>query len=477
MAIDDYNDDFLYEMLRNRDRRFDGRFFFGTVTTGVYCRPVCPIRRPKRENCVFFESAAKAEKAGFRPCLRCHPEFAPEDGRDPEGPRVVTLAAGFLRGNEELGEGKIPEISDRLGVSERHLRRLFLTHYGVNPVQYAQTQKLLFARKLIFETDLSFTQVAMAANFGSVRRMNALFHERYGCNPTQMRKEKRIEGGDICLRIPYSTPFAWEESLAFLSEGAIDGVEEIVDGEYRRTVAILSKGKRHKGWLAVRNEPQADSLIVKVDEALIPVTSAVVARLKKLFDTDCRPEDVEAVLGASADLCGTDPGIRIPGSFEPFETAIATVLGRSAANRAATLGEVVSTPFASLGRIFPSAGELFERLREKPLSAAPARVAEAEGRILRELAAAATKGVFEPQTDIDDQIAHLAEMQGIGNKAASHIAMRMLDWPDAFTPADDHVMRAYPGASEAEILEKAEAWRPWRAYAAMRLRCRRAGRT
>ena len=458
-----YNDDFLYQVLKNRDRRFDGRFFFGTTTTGVYCRPICPVRRPKRENYLFFESAAKAEKAGFRPCLRCHPEFAPAEGHDPDGMRIVTLAANLLRGDGDFSEGGMHEVSDRLGVSDRHLRRLFVEHYGVSPIQYAQTQRLLFARKLIFETDLSFTQIAMAANFGSVRRMNALFHERYGCNPTQMRRGKRTEGGDIILRIPYSPPYAWREMLEYLSACAVRGVEEVTDDAYRRTVSIFAKGQWYRGWLAIKDDAENAALLVQLDQTLVPVLATVVARLKRLFDTDCRPADSE---GALRGLCGKRPGLRLPGCFDTFEIAVRVVLGTVVAEGISTLGEPIETPFSALRRLFPSPDEAVVlsqgALRE-------AGITEAESNTMRCIADAARKGALDAGADIEAQIAHLATLPGVDAHAAQKIAMHALDWPDAFSPLEPCVRESFPGKSTDEILAAAEIWRPWRAYATMHL--------
>ncbi|MDR3231126.1 MAG: helix-turn-helix domain-containing protein [Synergistaceae bacterium] len=476
-----YDDDFLYEVLKNRDRRFDGRFFFGVTSTGIYCRPGCPARRPKRENCRFFESAAAAEKAGFRPCLRCRPELSPgETGASPEE-RLSVLASRALQQADGAG---VDEIAASLGVSERHLRRVFASRYGVSPVQYARTFRLLFARRLILETNLSFTETAMASGFGSVRRMNALFRERYRCNPTELRRGASIgrDAGSVVLRISCRAPYAWSALLDFLEYRAIEGVEEVEKteasgGVYRRGVALESGGAAYRGWVAVSRDEKIPSggtfaLSAEVSLSLAPVLGQVVARLKRLFDTDSRPGDVRETLGVMTEAC---PGLRVPGCFDAFEMGVRAILGQQITVRAAhtlttrlveALGEETTTPYPTLRRIFPTPRRLLETDDD---TLGRMGIVRNRQRALHALAEFALSGGLEPRADIEGQIRDLQKLPGIGEWTAQYIAMRALDWPDAFPHTDCGVRAALGNAPPGEILSLAERWRPWRAYATLYL--------
>jgi AraC family transcriptional regulator of adaptative response / DNA-3-methyladenine glycosylase II len=500
-----YDEKFLYEILKNRDRRFDGRFFVGVTSTGIYCRAVCPARRPKREHCRFFESAAAAESAGFRPCLRCRPELAPEE-RLP-GERLSDLAANALK-HIEAGEGGIDAVASSLGVSGRHLRRAFVARYGVSPVQYVQTSRLLFARQLILETSLSFTQIAAAAGFGSPRRMNALFRERYRCNPTELRRgASEDDAGSVVLRVPYHPPYAWRAMLGFLAPRTIEGLEEVHLGEvcleevrteedragknrtkegsegiYRRAVSIVSGDASFDGWFSVSNDERASVLSVEVSPSLVPVLGRVVARIKRLFDTACRPDEIERTLGAMTEIC---PGLRVPGSFDSFEMSARAVLGQQITVQAArtlarrlteALGESVETPFPGLRRVFPTPRKI---LLADDGALGNLGIVRTRQRAIRALAELASGGGLEPRADIGEQIRGLKELPGVGDWTAQYIAMRALSWPDAFPHTDYAVKAAMKdvAATPGEILARAEAWRPWRAYAAMLLWHRRGEET
>jgi AraC family transcriptional regulator of adaptative response / DNA-3-methyladenine glycosylase II len=481
-----YDDDFLYEILKNRDRRFDGRFFFGVTSTKIYCRPVCPSRRPKREHCRFFDSAAAAEREGFRPCLRCRPELAPGESMGFGEDRIAELAARALQCENAEAEG-IEKIAASLGVSARHLRRVFVARYGVSPLRYGQTCRLLFARRLILETGLPFTQVAMASGFGSVRRMNALFRERYRCNPTELRRGS--VGNDresISLRLFCRAPYAWRELLDFLAPRTIQGVEEVdkaeevKDAVYRRVVALESKGVSHKGWVAVSWDKEgsgsalAKTFVLKaeVSLSLVPVLGRVTARLKRLFDTDSRPEDVEKALGGMTEAC---PGLRVPGCFDAFEMGVRAILGQQITVKAAhtlvtrlaaALGEKGTTPFPGLYRFFPTPQKLLETDGD---TLGRMGVVRSRQRALYAFAEFALSGGLEPRADVEEQIRDLQKLPGIGEWTAQYVAMRALDWPDAFPHTDCAVKAAMENASPSVILRAAERWRPWRAYATMYL--------
>ncbi len=469
-----YSDDFLYEVLKSRDRRFDGRFFFGVTSTGIYCRPVCPARRPRRENCLFFASAAAAENAGLRPCLRCHPELAPgrRAAAGPDAERLAHLAAQALEYAED--EGKIGSPARSLGVSDRHLRRVFAVHYGASPVQYAQTCRMLLARRLILETGLTFTQIASASGFGSIRRMNALFRERYRCNPTELRRAgiSGEESVGVRLRIPFTPPYPWEPMLDFLRLRAVEGLEEVAERTYRRVLSINSGISTHTGWVEVGHDESRSALTVLLAPSLVPVLSRAIVRLKKFFDTDCRPEDVSAALGGMA---GHLPGLRLPGCFDPFEIAVRAVLGqqitvgaaRTLAGRlVAGLGEPVETPYPALHHTFPTPAKILEASTD---TLGGMGIVRTRIRALRALAEAASAGGLEPRANVESQIEDLKKLPGIGEWTAQYIAMRALDWPDAFPHTDCGVKKAMPGMAPDDILKYAERWRPWRAYATMYL--------
>ena len=467
-----HDDDFLYETLKNRDKRFDGRFFFAVTSTGIYCRPICPARRPKRENCLFFDTAAAAENANFRPCLRCRPELAPENALL-ETERLVHLAIKALQCMEGEREGGLSALARKLEVSDRHLRRVFMACLGVSPVQYAQTYRLLFARGLVLDTDLSFADVAMASGFGSVRRMNALFRERYRASPTDLRKKSLKKDALLSIRLPYNPPYAWVELLTFLRARAIEGVEEVTESVYRRTVFLSSEGKSYKGWIEVADDAANSNLRVTLSPVLVPVLTRVVSRLKKLFDTDCRPEDVSSVLGS---LTNTVPGLRVPGCFDPFEVAVRAVLGQQITVKAArtlatrlvaALGMDMEapSPFASLSRVFPSPEAI---LGASDDMLGGMGIVKTRMKALRALAEFSLSGGLNPKADIKRQIEDLKKLPGIGDWTAQYIALRALEWPDAF-PYSDFGLKAATGMKPDELLKYAEKWRPWRSYAALYL--------
>jgi AraC family transcriptional regulator of adaptative response / DNA-3-methyladenine glycosylase II len=395
--------------------------------------------------------------------------------------RIVGLAARALQ-REKTETGGIGKIAASLGVSDRHLRRIFVARYGVSPVRYGQTCKLLFARRLILETGLSFTQIAMASGFGSVRRMNALFRERYRCSPTELRRGSVIDnmGSDmesVSLRLLCRSPYAWRELLDFLALRTIGGVEEVKDSAYRRIVALESKGVSHRGWVAVswdeRSSALAKTFVLKaeVSLSLLPVLGSVMVRLKRLFDTDSRPEDVEKALGDVTEAC---PGLRVPGCFDAFEMGVRAILGQqitvkaahTLVTRLAALGEKGKTPFSGLDRFFPTPQKLLEIDGD---TLGRMGVVRSRQRALYAFAEFALSGGLEPRADIEGQIRDLQKLPGIGEWTAQYVAMRALDWPDAFPHTDYAVKAAMGNAPPADILKAAERWRPWRAYATMYL--------
>ncbi|MEP6702748.1 MAG: AlkA N-terminal domain-containing protein, partial [Betaproteobacteria bacterium] len=337
-----------YRALESRDARFDGKFFVGVSSTGIYCRPVCTAKTPMRPHCTFFPSAAAAEHSGFRPCLRCRPELAPGNACV-DAPQRIAHAAASLIEDGFLEENDLTMMAARLGVTDRHLRRVFQAEFGVAPVGYAQTQRLLLAKRLLTDTTLTVTDIAMASGFGSVRRFNALFQARYRMQPTRLRQnaEPRASpasgrGADpesvernppMRFELAYRPPLAWDTLLAFLNDRAVAGVEMTENGEYRRTVAIGHAGAIHRGWIAIHPSPKKSTLRVAVSADLAKAVPPVLARIKRLFDLACDPHVVAAQLGPLADR---HPGLRVPGAFDGFEMAVRAILGQQVTVKAAT---------------------------------------------------------------------------------------------------------------------------------------------
>jgi AraC family transcriptional regulator of adaptative response / DNA-3-methyladenine glycosylase II len=483
-----------YRALRTRDARFDGAFFIGVTTTGVYCRPVCPARVPAADRCRFFRLAAEAERAGFRACFRCRPELAPGLGpeySDEVAPvdaiaRLVGAAAARIEAGY-LNEASVDDLASELGVSSRHLRRAMEARLGVTPVELAQTKRLALAKHLLQETSLPLADVAFASGFASLRRFNALFRARFRRAPSALRRARTAprrelpeERDSIDLRLDYRPPFDGDALLAFLGARAIPGVERVVEGEYQRTVTIGGRS----GWLAVRADPLRNALRARVSLSLAPVLTSVVARLRALFDLDARPALVAEHLGQDpllAPLVAAHPGLRVPGAFDGFETAVRAILGQQVSVAGATTlsGRLVqrfgsrSAPLDTEGvpgfaSSFPNASRLAEASAEE---VAAIGVPRTRARTIIELARAVARDELrlEPGGSPSDVIEKLLTLPGVGSWTAHYIALRVLRWPDAFPGADLGVRRALGASSAKEAEERAAPWRPFRAYAVLHL--------
>ena len=471
-----------YEALLARDPRFDGRFFVAVKTTGIYCRPICPARPPLKKSCVFVETAAAAERAGFRPCLRCRPELAP-------GVPAVSLEAALftaIRSRAIRGES-VDEVAQHAGFSARQLRRLMVQTFGVTPVEIMQTERLLFAKKLLQETSLEAARVALSAGFGSVRRFNALFLARYGQAPTTLRRPLRAGDSEpaevLRLRLSYRPPLAWTELLEYLARRAVPGVEAVSleQASYARTVVC---GK-HTGWLMVQRAAAGDWFDVTLPAALSEWSWQILTQLRALFDLDASPVSVDSQLGTDP-LLGPSvrrhPGLRVPGAWTTFELAVRAVLGQQvsvagastlAGRLAVKFGRPFASPFPHLNRLAPTAKDL---AASSPAEIATIGLPRARAITLHELAKAAERGElnFGPGATIEDAVTALRHIRGIGEWTAQYIAMRALRFPDAFPAADLGVRKALaapgqPLPSEKQVIERAEKWRPWRAYAALHL--------
>ena len=467
--------DACYRALAAHDSRFDGRFYVGVSTTRIYCRPVCTVRLPRRENCHFFASAAAAEVEGYRPCLRCRPELAPGNASVDSIARLAQGAVDLIE-NGVLDAGGIEHLSARVGVTSRHLRRIFDAEFGVSPIEYAQTQRLLLAKRLLTDTALPVTEVASASGFASVRRFNALFKARYRMAPGRLREARGAVAlpAALAFDLAFRPPYDWESMLSFLRHRAIEGVETVGDDGYARTVAIDHRGTRHVGHIEVRRVPRRPALRVSVSPSLARAVPAVLSRVKHAFDLACDPALVAAALGALAEA---HPGLRVPGTFDGFELAVRAIVGQQISVRAAR---------TVLGRIAQAFGEPLDAGRHAPpwLFPTASRMASlspedlvrlgmtnARARALIGLAQAVASNEFrlEPESDVESTVATLMALPGIGAWTANYIAMRALRWPDAFLANDLVVLKALGETRSARAVRRSESWRPWRAYAVIHL--------
>ena len=459
-----------YRALRSHDSRFDGRFFVGVATTRIYCRPVCTARTPLRANCRYFPSAAAAEAGGFRPCLRCRPELAPGFATVDANRRLAQAAAGLIE-DGRLTDARLPDIADTLGVTDRHLRRVFQDEFGVSPIAYAQTQRLLLAKRLLTDTAMPVVDVAMASGFASLRRFNHLFRTRYRLTPAELRRKApaREPGDTLAFEVAYRPPYDWPSMLAFLERRAIKGVEAVERGRYLRTLRI---GKS-AGWLRVEPSRRRSALRVTVSSSLAGVIPAVLARVKHLFDVACHPDEIAAALGP---LAHAHPGLRLPGAMDGFEVAVRAILGQQvtvaaastiAGRFAAAFGEPIATPHAALERLFPEAAAI--AALDAPDIARHGIIA-VRARAIVALASEMAGGRLrlDPSAPVDATLAALEQIPGVGPWTAQYIAMRALAWPDAFPHPDVAVVKAM-NRTPARALAHADSWRPWRAYAVLHL--------
>ncbi len=470
--------DACYRALLARDPRFDGRFFTGVKTTGIYCRPICPARVPFSKNVTFYPTAAAAQEAGFRPCLRCRPETAPDLAAWRGTSNTVQRALRLIEMGA-LDDGDVEGLADRLGVGERHLRRLFKQHLGAAPISVAQTRRVLLAKQLIHETSLPMTEIALASGFGSVRRFNETFAQLYGRPPGELRRR----GGPtiaashgISVRLAYRAPYEWRGVLAFFRQRAIPGVERVEDNRYLRTISLDGEA----GVIVV--EPDSgDALKLTVRFPKLSALPAIIARVRRMFDLAADPAAINAHLGGDAALGPmilARPGLRLPGAWDGFEQAVRAILGQqitvaAAINLAGKLtdayGQALPQPVLRLTHLFPAP----ERIAAEDL--AVLAMPGARKRALISLARAAwdDPALFSGGAGLEDSLASLRALPGVGEWTAQYIAMRALREPDAFPAADVGLMRAMeaegPRPGAAQLAARAEAWRPWRAYAAQHL--------
>jgi len=484
-ATDLYATDVLARALDARDARFDGLFFVGIVTTRIYCRPVCTARISDTRNRRFFSTAAAAERAGFRPCLRCRPELAPGRAQMDAVPRLAQaaehrIAAGALNGRS------VAELARELGVSPRHLRRALERELGVSPVELAQTHRLLLAKRLLADTPLPVTRVAYASGFQSLRRFNAAFRERYRMAPSAVRRAPQPPGrrvaaravpndapaeGWLRLTLAYRAPLAWDALVGVLASEAISGVEWVDGRVYGRTLQLDG----HAGAVLVTDAPDRRHAHVRVDvsPALVPALMPLLARLRRLLDLDAVPSAIDAHLARVgparlAALVARRPGLRLPGAVDGFEAALRVLLGPRAARAAQALGTPLDTGVPALSVVAPDAARVADAGADRLAAlGVPRRAACALAAVARAAADGALR--LDPPADAD-AVRGALRRAGVNDAAATTVVTRALSWPDAFRAADRALQRA-AGVDGARALGTlAERWRPWRAYAALHLR-------
>lgn len=455
----------------SRDARFDGKFFVAVRTTGIFCRPVCPARPPKEENVDYYPSAAASLEAGYRPCLRCRPESWGTAAWD--GTSTTVARALRLIDQGALEDSNVDGLAERLGIGSRHLRRLFLQHLGATPIAVAQAQRLLSAKKLIDETTLPLTTIAIASRYGSIRRFNAAFRAKYGRSPRELRRSSKrpSTSGPCMLTLRYRPPYDYCALLEFVAKRAIAGVEYVHGDIYRRSFVLDGQA----GWLEIQPHA-AYSMTLRVNFVGPTQLLNLVARVRRMFDLDADPLAIHASLKRDpllARLIKARPGLRVAGAWDGFELGVRAILGQRVsvagastltARLAAKFGHPLPFEVEGLRCTFPAAAEL---AAADLAIGIPASRAEA----IREFAKAVVSAalVFDGAHDAATCVNRLCSIRGLGSWTAQYIAMRALSDPDAFPAGDLALLRAAGLKTTAEMERHSERWRPWRAYAAMHL--------
>ncbi len=473
-----------YSALTARDRRFDGIFFVGVTSTGIYCRPICPAKTPKAANCRFFNSAQEAEQARFRPCLRCRPELAPGNAPVDSSQRIAHLVVQRIEAGSTDHQPTLETIAAQFDLSSRQIRRIVQQELGVPPIQLLLTRRLLLAKQLLTETALPVTEIAFASGFASLRRFNDAFNTRYGMPPTRLRRQTvtdatAIDGADTStLQISYRPPYDWNGILAFLRARELKGVEWVTGNCYARTVHL---GDR-EGWIKVTQAAKKHALMLEFTHGLAPVLPTLLGKVRDLFDLNARPDIISKQLGKDrllAPLVKANPGMRVPGAFNGFELGLRAILGQQVTVKSATtvagrfvaaFGETISTPHAELNRLSPEPARIATATVD---DIAKLGIVSTRCKCMIALAQAQVSGELSLDSgnhhDPNDTIRRLTELPGIGQWTAHYISMRALRWPDAFPKEDIVVRKRLGGVTAREADEMSQAWRPWRGYAVMHL--------
>ncbi len=474
MAVDPDSDRF-WQAVQAGDPRFDGWVFCGVKTTGIYCRPSCPARTPKRENVRFFASAAAAQAAGYRACKRCRPDATPGS---PEWDLRADLVGRAMRliADGVVDRDGVGGLARRLGYTERHIHRQLVAVVGAGPLALARAQRAQTARVLLETTSLPIAEVAFAAGFQSVRQFNASIQEVFAMNPSALRARARRYGrpqdsGALTLRLPYRSPLHAPGLIAFLARRAVPGVEEALDGAYRRSLRLPH------GAGAVELRPAEGYVHARYWLADLRDLAAAMQRSRALLDLDSDPQSVADALGSEpllGPLVKRAPGRRVPGTVDGHELAVRAVLGQQVSLRAASTlagrlvahyGEPLERPLGAVTHVFPSCAALADAAITK--LAMP--VARRRGLLALVSALAREELVIDIGADRVDARTRLLALPGIGVWTAEYIAMRAMRDPDAFLPSDLGVRHALERLGQdqrpAAAAALAERWRPYRAYA------------
>ncbi|MBV8742585.1 MAG: DNA-3-methyladenine glycosylase 2 family protein [Sinobacteraceae bacterium] len=474
----------LYRALAARDRRFDGLFFVGVTSTGIYCRPICAAKTPKAANCRFFASAQQAEQARFRPCLRCRPELAPGSAPVDDSQRIAQLIVQRLEDGTIGNDAGLEAIASQFELSSRQIRRIVQKELGVSPVQLLLTRRLLLAKQLLSETALPVTEIAFASGFSSLRRFNDAFSSRYRLSPTCLRRNANalqpapVAGDTSTVQLAYRPPYDWKGVLEFLAARELEGVEWVTDDFYARTVRLGAA----EGWIRVTHLKGRNALALEFTHSLANVLPPLLNRVRALFDLNAHPQMICKHLSRDrrlAPIVRQTPGIRVPGAFAGFELGLRAIIGQQVTVRAATrigcrlaaaLGQPCVTPYPQLSRLTPSPARVAAASIDE---ISRLGVVSARSRAIIALASAQVSGTLVLDGCVlhnpDEAIQQLTALPGIGPWTAHYIAMRAMNWPDAFPKEDIAVRNALSGVPANVAEEMSQAWRPWRSYAVMHL--------
>jgi AraC family transcriptional regulator, regulatory protein of adaptative response / DNA-3-methyladenine glycosylase II len=463
---------------RSRDARFDGRFFIAVRSTRIYCRPICPSRFSNDSNVRYYATAEEAAGAGYRPCLRCRPEAAPGSPAWTGTSAVVQRALRLIQ-DGALDHSSLNNLATRLGIGVRHLSRLFAQHVGASPATVAQTRRLHFAKRLLDDTHLPITAIAHAAGFSSIRRFNDAFRETYRKSPRELRKGKRIgmgenEEAEIALRLSFRPPYDWDHMQSFLAANAIPGVEAVTAELYSRAAPTPSG----HALLQIRPVAHAHALEVRIKGAMPAELPPLLSSARRMFDLAADPGRIAAAMHNDPlllPLLDRRPGLRIPGTWDPFECSVCAIVGQH--GRVASRGllkrlvQRFGKPIEGLGAeiryLFPTAAALADaKLDELGLT-------RPRSEALRQLARGVRDKLIRFDAPGDEISRMLCALPGVGRWTAGYVELRGLGEPDAF-PFGDLRLRSLASTSDKPLTalaleERAECWRPFRGYAVFHL--------
>ncbi|TNE35911.1 MAG: DNA-3-methyladenine glycosylase 2 family protein [Alphaproteobacteria bacterium] len=469
--------DDCYKALKARDPRFDGTFFTCVSSTGIYCRPICPATTPKLANCEFVSSAAAAEDAGFRPCLRCRPETAPGSPAWHGTGSTVARAIRLLNEHDANG-GNLEELSDRLGIGTRHLRRLFHEQLGASPKMLIQTQRLHVALHLLKETETNISDIAHASGFRSIRRFNDAMRKTVGMSPSEFRARHQLSArvksdAPLTLRLGYRPPYDWTGLMSYLRMRAVAGMEVVSPTSYTRSIRI----ENTCGILHLEHDPRGHAILARFDLSKPTGLGAAARRVRDMMDTDCRPDALYNSFQADRllrPLIKKSPGVRVPGTWDIFELIVRAVIGQQISVKGATtlLGRLVTLYGAELEAHETSITHAFptpQALADADLTGIGLTTSRAS--TLRDLAKAFCEnpGFVHPAQEVSQARERLTSIKGIGTWTADYVALRGLKYPDAFPAADLGLLRAAGADTAKDLAALSQGWRPWRGYAALLL--------